>query len=164
MARYVWSDVLEQATLASGANRITNLAAQLEDTDVKTCIRLIVELEFLADQVNEVENTQLVDIGVGVASVEAFGIGVTALPAVDVVTQYPPMGWLYIARSYELQTLPTGGTPTAMYRHPATFKADIRTARKVDRGILYINYKSTPFGGTAIILDVIGRVRSLWMI
>ena len=161
----VWSDILYRVlTIASGGESVLSLGTELEDSDTKTIVRLIVDLQASLDEVSEVETTQLITMGVGVASDTAFGVGITALPSPESVADYPREGWLYRSAKPVLQTLPTGGTPTAMWRDSPQFQVDLRAARKVDRGVAYVHIKNEAFGGTASIVRIAGIVRALWLL
>jgi len=132
----------------------------LPPAETKTVTRLIVDLEVGMQATSESEGEMVIDVGVGVCSDEAFVLGSTAIPDPNIEGDYPMNGWLYIATGWVTQSLPTGGTPTAMWRTNAVFKADIRTQRKVDRGRLFLKLQNTDItlGQT---VRVVGRVRAL---
>jgi len=134
-----------------------------EGSDTITVTRLVGVVNMFTSSTNEVEYTQEVDLGIGVASKEAFLVGGTALPDPNVAGDYPARGWLYISREVAQQAIPTGGTPTAMYRQNIRFQFDIRTMRKVDKGILYVHIRNTNVDGTATLLQTSGRIRALCM-
>ncbi len=159
--RRAWADTLLATSIATGATTISNLLSGAPTMDTLTAVRIIGYLEFYGSELNETECDQMVDIGVGVSSAEAFNVGSTALPDPTTSGDYPPRGWLYVARRHALQTLPTGGTPTAMYRQNANFDFDVRGDRKVDKGILFMSIVSTQLGVASTTLDFIARIRVL---
>ena len=124
-----------------------------------TCVRLIVDLVMAHDVLSETQDYGLVHVGVAVASAEAFAAG--AVPDPETSADYPREGWLYLASAPVGQALPAGGQ--GVWRYDAKFKADIRAARKVDRGVLYmilnlVNITNIPSAVVA------GRVRSLFLL
>ena len=159
--RRAWADIrLTNVVTSGGELTLTDLLPNLAAAETKTVTRLIVDLDCAYQDTNEVEGTNVVDLGVAVCSEEAFLLGTTAVPDPNQSDEYPQFGWLYIATRMVMQSLPTGGTPTAMWRYNAVFKADIRTQRKVDRGRLFLKLQNTSVNNGQSI-QVIGRVRAL---
>ena len=157
-----WADQLLANSLTAGGGSIKlNLLENAPTMDTLTAIRIVGELEVAPTPTSEVEFTQIVDIGIGVSSSEAFSIGITALPDPAAETEYPPRGWLYVARQIAVVSLPTGGTPVAIYRKHAMFKFDLRAMRKIDKGTLFMFMRNTDHAGTATNLTIFGRVRVL---
>ncbi len=164
--RLAWSDVLyTDLSLAAAGFVITNLltASGTVDLDTLTVTRIIISVDVVSIETNESEYTQLVDFGIGVCSVEAFNIGVTALPDPNMVADYPPRGWLFVDRRAAQQSLPTGGTPTGIYRQNIRFAEDLRAQRKIDRGVLFAIWRNTTVGLSASSLTLNGRIRVLCM-
>ena len=157
-----WADItIDEGITSSGGRVIKNLLVNAPTVDTLTAVRILGEISFHVQTLSEIEFMQHIDLGIGVASLEAFNVGVTALPDPLTSTEYPPRGWLYIARRVVTQSLPTGGTPTAMYRETARFMFDLRAARKIDKGILFLHAVNTNFDGTDSTVSMIGRVRAL---
>ena len=129
--------------------------------DTLTAIRLIVGVQLYTPDTSEEELEQIIDVGVGVCSVEAFNVGVTALPDPNTVGDYPPRGWLWVDRYLVLQALPTGATPTAMWRIQPRIQVDMRAARKVDKGVVFMIWRNTQVGTDAASIVLSGRVRLL---
>ncbi len=129
--------------------------------DTLTVNRIIRILQVVVKKTSEVEMMQIIDIGIGVSSLEAFNVGVTGLPDPQTQGDYPPRGWLYVSRRVVQQSLPTGGTPTAMWRQAAVFNFDLRAMRKIDKGVLFLVGFSTTVDGAASSVRLIGRVRAL---
>ncbi len=148
------------AIVASGQVKF-DLLANAPTVDTLTVVRIIGYLDCGRVSTNEVESIQAIDVGIGVASSEAFTIGVTALPSPAVATEYPSRGWLYRSRRVEGQALPTGGSPTAMWRQRALFQFDARAMRKIDKGILYLMATNSTIEGGATSVQVIGTLRAL---
>jgi len=156
-----WADLLVNTTLSSGGNVVLNLLTNAPTVDTITAIRIISRLEARAVATDQVEGTQLVDIGIGVTSVEAFAGGITTLPSPVTDTEFPPRGWLYVARRVYQLGLPIisgGGGPIHTV---AVFDFDLRAMRKIDKGVLFLAATSTNVDGSAVSLSLTGRVRSL---
>ena len=162
--RLAWADFLySDESVASGSGAVDNLLASgVEESDTITIACIVMGVQLHITAATETELTAIVDVGIGVASVEAFNIGLTALPDPNTAGDYPPRGWLYVGRYLVQQSLPTGGTPTAMWRVMPRIDLDLRTMRKVDKGRLFIIWRNTDVLGTQAI-KLTGRVRTLCM-
>ncbi len=157
--RRAWADTRFTAqAIANAATVKSDLLVGLSSTETKTVTRILGDLHFSADALAEVEYQQVVDVGIGVVSKEAFDL--ETLPDMDAVADYPQNGWVYIATQLCYQSLPTGGTPTAMWRGDARFVFDIRAQRKVDRGVLFLSLLNVGVGSSTG-MEVTGRVRAL---
>ena len=161
--RRAWADTRFSFTSISTGGELspTDLLAGLADTETKTVSRILVDLEVGLGALSEVEGTQVIDLGIGVCSAEAFAVGITAIPDPQSVGDYPQAGWVYVATKWVQQALPTGGTPTAMWRRSAVFQADLRGQRKVDRGVLFLRVANTNAEVTAQNVRLCGRIRAL---
>ncbi len=157
--RLAWSDtIFDSATLAGSTEEKFDLLANAAASDTLTVERIILDFLYFQGPTNEVEGFGQVTCGIGVTSIEAFDAGI--LPNPSVASEFPARGWLYRAAQPALQAIPTGGTPTAMWRLAAHFKADIRAKRKVDKGKLYLVVENTTFSGATTLFRV-GIVRVL---
>jgi len=159
--RRSWADS-RFANLVSSGGELT-LTDLLEDLpgETRTVTRLIVDLTCGLSPSDENEGMQVIDCGIGVVSREAFDLGITAIPDPFTDTDFPTLGWLYVATRPITQALPTGGTVVTMWREAAVFQADLRAQRKVDRGVLFLRLSNTALLGTALSIRVTGRVRAL---
>ena len=131
-----WADTrFAFASFVAGAPFLVDLLTNAPEVDTLTAVRIVGEITAFYDAtIVPVDSESIVDLGIGVTSKEAFAIGATAVPSPTVATQYPPRGWLYVA------TLPvwtTVGT-TGLIHQAASFSFDIRSMRKIDKGILYL--------------------------
>jgi len=95
-------------------------------------------------------------VGIGVASVEAFGVGGASLPRASLESEYPPRGWLYIASKPVEEKVATEG----IHLLHAQFQFDLGAMRKIDKGILFLQVEQNNIivGG---VMSMVGRVRSL---
>ena len=156
-----WADERFALTLVPGTPQFRDLLQNSPTSDTLTAVRIIGHLQVMTPVLSEVENSQTIDLGIGVASTDAIAVGATALPAPNIELDFPPRGWLYRAQRTVLQSLPTGGTPTAMWRIDALFEFDLRAMRKIDKGVLFLVVTSTDDGGTSSNTDLRGLVRTL---
>jgi len=155
-----WSDKRFAGTsLAAGTDILSNLLDAVADkSDTLTVIRIVAELNCHYVVTTTIADADsIVDLGIGVCSVEAFGAGTTAVPAPDTNTEYPPRGWLYVATGHVAQLVTTDG---GIINEAHTFKLDIRAMRKLDKGVLFARVVNTNknVGGA---MEVTGRVRVL---
>jgi len=157
--RRTWADTrFDSTTQASDTQAKFDLLADAPTSDTITVARILIDFWMMPGPTNEVEG--LVDIGVGIGVTSAESFAAATLPDPSETGDYPPRGWIYLANQPALQALPTGGTPTAMWRMDAHFKADVRGMRKIDKGILFMLIQTTTFN-TALTLFRVGRVRAL---
>jgi len=105
--------------------------------------------------VGSISGTQRLDYGIGVASAEAFAAGAGAIPNPATSTEYPARGWL-VAGSRYIQTSGQASELAAL-----NWDFDIRTMRKIDKGILYLSIVNNPVQGVGQALVIGSRVRAL---
>jgi len=129
-------------------------------SDTLTVARVIGKLEIgYLVSTTPGDSLSSVNIGIGVASVEAFAVAATAgLPNPTDITAFPPRGWLYVQTAAVRQVVSTSGD--GLIDHWATFEFDLRGMRKIDKGVLYLimEQNNITIGGA---MQVVGRVRAL---
>ncbi len=153
--RRAWADTrFAGSNLAASGTNKTDLLADLSPTETKTVTRLVGHLHLFATVTSEIEYEIAVDVGVGVVSKEAFDL--ETLPDAFVTSDYPQQGWVYVANRACYQSLSGGG----VWRADAIFDFDIRSQRKVDRGVLFMVISNTTVL-TGATIDIHGRVRAL---
>ncbi len=104
-----------------------------------------------------VDSLSTVSLGIGVASVEALGVaGGLGLPNPSQEQEYPPRGWLYVGTQPVFQQAES----TGVIHRTARFQLDLRSMRKIDKGVLFIGFEQDNIlvGGS---MRVIGRSRVL---
>ena len=157
-----WADRIFNQLVNSGASDVEDLLdAVPQQSETLTVTRIIAELQFTSVVTDENESTQLISLAIGVVSPEAVAIGITALPSPSVEDEFPPRGWLYRGRMVYQLALPTGATPTSMFKQMPIFKFDVRAMRKIDKGRLFLVVQNTDVDGVATNLHMRGIVRSL---
>ncbi len=156
--RRAWGDTRFAGFLlaASGTDK-KDLLVGLTAADTKTVTRLIVDLWAMVPSGNSLslDRENVVDMGIGVASREAFDL--ETLPDPGTVTDYPQLGWLYVN---SLPCYKSGDGLGALNIVHAHFKVDLRAQRKVDRGVLFMLIENIGVVG-ADAVALYGRVRAL---
>ena len=154
-----WADLLfGPSALVVGTDIIVDLLANAPTVDTLTAVRIVGELNAHYDVTNTiVDSDSVVDLGIGVTSMQAFAAGANSVPDPSTMTDYPPRGWLYVTRKYVGQSLTDTTGVTSVQ---AVFSFDVRAMRKIDKGILYLRMANVMInvGGA---MEVSGRVRVL---
>ena len=155
-----WVDFQVNQNLTTGVPQAVNLLLNATvnlDTITATCI--IGRLRAIPSVVaNSSVSIQLWSCGIGVASTEAFTIGVTALPDPSVMIEAPPRGWL-LREQATLVNQQDSGTVEA-WEFPE-IRFDVRGQRKIDRGILYMMNRNDDLIAGTTAIKVVGLVRVL---
>ena len=149
-----WIDTHVTLSINSGAQGLQSLMTGVAPVNMRgmTLIRTIISLGMFSTTVAGAWGLQDINIAIGVASQEAFAAAVVPDPS---AADKPPRGWVW--RSYAAVSQNGSGAPVV-----ATLVADIRGARKIENGELYIVADSGAAGGTAFTTDINGLVRTLY--
>jgi len=149
-----WMDTLVNETVGSGTQGVVPLSTALvaADSARATVIRTIVRLYTMSTSVAGAWGTQVVDMAIGIASQEAFTASVLPDPNVD--TDKPARGWLWRTRVVQFQN----GVGTMI---ATELVADIRGARKIENGELYLIIVNSAGLGTSFSTRTTGLVRTL---
>ena len=151
-----WADTVHAFTsIAAGSTLETNLLVDAPVIDTITAVCMVVDFTAALAPGAEGDLANFVSVGIGVASVEAFAAGAGSLPSVSESDEYPPRGWLYIASKPVSQASQDG-----VDRLNGVFQVDLRSMRKVDKGILYMSVHNVAVLGMEAI-EISGRVRVL---
>jgi len=155
-----WGDTIFNDVILDGAGLtpILNLLTELSPSDTVTVTRLIGYVTVVPqDSSLNVHCQQQVSLGIGVASREAFDAGV--IPDPNSQSEQPARGWLYRdVRTLLYQNSATFGVEDFVY---PTFVFDVRAARKVDRGVCFLEMVNNNIFGTSMIVRANGIVRAL---
>ena len=155
-----WADLTIDTNLAAGGAAVVNLLTNATvNLDTVTVTRIIGRVLCVPSVVaNATVSIQSCRIGIGVASAEAFAIGVTAIPQPHTDGEAPPRGWLYKEQG-TLINQQDSGTVEA-WEFPE-FKFDLRGQRKVDRGVLFMNMSQFDMIAGTTAVKFAGLVRVL---
>ena len=94
-----------------------------------------------------------VDMGIGIASVEAFGLG--AVPDPENISEFPPRGWVWRRRAVVVDNSASGGLTVT------EINVDLKGRRLVDEGVLYLVTTNTNINGVGFSVSGIGNIRVL---
>jgi len=149
-----WSDTITNTVLTND-QAPTDLLAGAPTVDTITVIRILIDVSVvLADGFESSNSLMHLSMGVGVTAKEAFDAD--ALPNVGTTSEYPPRGWLFAGS----QIVYNAPALNSAYVH-GHFKADIRSQRKVDKGVLFLKIKSTLSQNSQATTMWVGRIRVL---
>ena len=151
-----WIDtVVAQAAFASGANSATSLLSGIGPVDTRgvTIIRTMIRLSFSSDTIAGAWGAQSVHLGIGIASQAAFTMGITALPTAE-GSEQPARGWIW--RDHVM-----AGQNGVDTQFVSTLREDIRGARKIEDGEVFLTFSNIPHTGTPFSIRVTGLVRLL---
>ena len=157
-----WADQRYSTTvLAVTGLSLVNLLQNAPTVDTLTAVRVVGDLTIDFDSTSTPsDQLNIIDIGIGVTSAEAFAVVAgAAVPNPSAEDEYPPRGWIY-ANTQAVVSQGQGGDSGAYYR-PAVFKFDLRSMRKVDKGVLFAFIQSSAGKGTGISTLISGRIRTL---
>jgi len=129
----------------------------IHGSDTLTVTRIIGRLLAIPSVVaNATVSAQRVSIGIGVSSPEAFAAG--ALPLPEVMTDFPPRGWLYREHGILVNQQDSG---TVEAWHFPEFVFDIRGQRKIDKGTLFMSWTQEDLIAGTTTTKLVGLVRVL---
>jgi len=153
----VWVDQSWNLSTADGGEELFTLLPGIVDPDPLgwTLIRTILCYSVMAQVPTAARGYQMYDVGIGIASNEAFAVGVTGIPNVGTAADHPERGWVYRCRHIVQDD-------TAIPMPIVNVFKDIKSQRKLDRGVLYMTAESTAGFGTALTLRFMGLTRSLF--
>ena len=156
MARQlVWHDNLVDQTVSNGGQVAVDMIPGLSEDDRVGCTitRLIGVVFFHTQLTLTSETVQVIDLGIGVMSADAFAAG--AMPDPDQEGDQPSRGWLY--RSREVVWYEAGQNRML----PGVFRFDVRAQRKLDRGTLVMVVDSNNTEGSVATVLMRGLTRTL---
>ncbi len=159
--RRAWCDFFVNQQLVEGTPQSANLLTQAPDLDTMTVARLIGRLYVSHDSLTaQVDSRMMVEVGIGVASQEAFAVaGAAGLPIVGAAASAPPRGWLYRGEMQAIKVHSSGTTYEVMM--PDKDKFDLGAMRKVDKGVLFLIADTKLVGGTTATIRMTGLIRTM---
>ena len=155
--RRAWADAQFTITLVTATLMVPlDLLGDLPQMDVKTVTRIVGSITILPDNFTSTDDgANVIDVGIGVVSKEAFDAAV--VPDPQTTTDYPTLGWLWKARLVAYRQ--NGSGTVEEFGYPR-IDLDVRSQRKVDKGVLFITaFNASLFTGWTCIM--VGNVRSL---
>ncbi len=160
----VWADLKIDDNMSAGGSHLENLLLNAPvDWQSKTAIRHIARLRVIPTVVaNASVSAQLVSIGIGVIARDAFvaasGAVTASIPNPSVATDFPINGWIFREQAILVNQQDSG---TVEAWEMPEFHYDIRAARKVDRGILFVALVNEDLIAGTTAVKVAGMMRTL---
>ena len=153
-----WADQVFDQVIIAASSFHSNLLANAPTVDTLTAVRIVGDLRvFQNSTVTMSDSAMVIDVGIGVTSTEAFAAGAASLPSPVVSTEYPPRGWLYVARKTYTVVVQAEGINILW----PEFSFDLRSMRKIDKGVLFMSVHNSNSDGAANNVILRGRVRVL---
>jgi len=155
----IWVDSIINSALAAGLF-VEDLTAALPSTEQQTVTRIVGDIGIYPDVLTaNIANAQAIDIGIGVASQAAFDVPAAGgLPDPRLVLEAPARDWLWVTRLVIVKDRPAGETFTLIVPE---VHLDLRAARKIDKGVLFLIAVKTAVIGSANDVLLQGRLRCL---
>jgi len=149
-----WIDTRLGFNTTSGAQEIQSLMGTLLPQEFRgaTLIRTIISMSMYSTTTAGVWGTQEYDMAIGIASQEAFTAGV--VPDPNSPTEKPARGWLWKSH----RVIEQNGSGGRVVVHVA---ADIRGARKIENGEIYLVVNNAALDGTPFTVRGRGLIRLL---
>ena len=159
----LWIDTLLVETVALGVLEVNSLmggiTAAQSRFDQMTLLRTIIGLDLARSVHDSGEGSEICDIGIGIASQDAFSAGGTALPNPDTEADFPTRGWVWRAR-YRIFGF-AADQPTIFTRR---IDLDIRSQRKLENGVSFLVVDLQAAEGATSTMSMIGLIRQLWLV
>ena len=161
MAKTFWSDTLLVDDIGVTSFHTESLLQQTTRPEQRigrwTLLRTIIGLDIGATVHDSGEGSSTIDIGIGIASQEAFLAGV--FPDPNNATDFPTRGWIFRARGrifgFDVDQ------PTV---YSWRVDRDIRSRRVLDNGEPYVIFTNGINDGGTVVARVTGLIRCLWLV
>ena len=152
-----WKDNLISVGLATGAGTFESLVANFTEPDKRgmTLVRTLIRLTAFSTSIAGAYGVQNISMGIGVASQEAFAVGLAALSDPQTESDKPTRGWVWCSQMLVSQN-GVGGEVLQ------TITADIRGMRKLENGELFVSIFNVAEVGTAFGIEMHGIIRTLF--
>ena len=149
-----WIDTVVDTDIVTAGEDVVDLMGSFDVDERRgmTITRILLCLYIIANSHGAVDGVQTLDMGIGVASQEAFAAGILSNP--NVATEFPLRGWLYRCRHVVIDDSTPG------YPSPVV-KEDLHAMRKLDTGQAFMVLVNTANQGTTFTISVIGTIRML---
>ncbi len=149
-----WVDTVLNTSVASGSQGVQSIMTGLTPADLRGCtlIRTLISLQAHSTAVAGAWGIQQLHVGIGIGSQDAVALSAVPDPAIS--SEKPARGWIY--RTTKGVTQNGVGT-----RIMTEWTADVRGARKVENGEIYIVFDNTVVRGTAFTVGLAGLIRLL---
>jgi len=153
-----WVDNLIDIGVTSGGSNFASLMAGTPPINTRgtTIVRIVFDLKIFSQTIAGAHGVNAIDLGFGMASQEAFGVGLTALPNPN-ADERPVGGWMYRTRCIAYQN-GVGTNPLI------ECKDDLHSGRKITDGEPFLIAENTALLGTSAAYEIAGIVRLLLLL
>jgi len=138
---------------------MTSFSAPEQRISGLTLLRTIIGVDLAYTVHDSGEGSQQADIGLGIATVEALGVGATAIPNPRIENDFPVRGWIYRSRH---RIFGFAADQPAVFT--VRLEKDLKSRRKLDNGSPYMALENTAIEGVASAIRITGMIRQLWLI
>ena len=157
----LWIDTIINPAVASGGTLLQSLMTGVSAAETRlsqmTLLRTIIGLDISHTVHDSGEGSQLADVGIAVASQEAFLLGSVSDPGTS--GEHPTRGWVWRSR-YRIWGF-AADQPTIFTRR---IDLDIRAMRKLENGESFMRMDNAPSEGVAGSISFTGIIRQLWLV
>jgi len=157
----LWIDTIINQAVAEGATTPLSLMTGVSSLDTRmsqmTLLRTIVGIDIAYTVHDSGEGSQVVSLGLGIASQEAFAASILADP--QTATDFPARGWIWRAR-YRVYGF--AADQAAVFNR--RIDLDLRAKRKLENGESFINMANNAQEGVASAVSITGVIRQLWLV
>ncbi len=149
-----WVDTIVGLVLSDAGGTLVSLLPGVGPVDTRgvTLIRTIIRLDLLSTTVAGAWGAQSATLAIGIAGQEAFAANV--VPDPSVASEEPARGWIWRENILVTQN----GISTGVSKR---LTADIRGARKIQDGEVYLTFNNNNHSGTVFAVAVVGLIRLL---
>jgi len=158
----VWIDTHISQTVALSTQTpltlMTGVTVAQSRIQQMTLLRTIIGLNVGRFAHDSGEGSERASLGIGIASQDAFAT-VGALPAPQTNLDFPTRGWIWRA-AYRIYGF--AADQPAVYDQ--RIDLDIRSMRKLENGVPFINMVVEALEGTSAAAHVVGLIRQLWLV
>jgi len=141
----------DSLSLMTGVAAVNTRLAQM------TLLRTIIGIDVGRTISDSGEGSEVISLGIGIASQEAFAAD--SLPDPEVDTDFPTRGWIWRAR-YRV----FGFAADAAQYMTRRIDLDIRSQRKLENGEAFMNFSLRAVVGAGSAVRVTGMIRQLWLV
>ena len=153
-----WDDEFVSLSLANATAGNQLLVQNVADPEKRGCtlVRMIVGIDVMVNQPGTVSGKQLITVGIGLVSDDAFSAGV--FPENNVADDFPVGGWIYRAQRIIWDETLGSGVGVDKVR----FEADLRAQRKLARSSVFLQVHNGAHEGSTFSVFATGLVRALY--
>ena len=154
-----WTDVRINEDTPNGFGDLIDLLPNLDREEKRgiTVVRMLIDLWMAPVLLGIVTGSMRLDVGIGVASSDAFGAGLTALPSPGLSASRPARGWIFRAQPAIISEALNATSHARVHE-------DIRAKRKIDDGDLFMVVEAILAAGVAFDVKTTGLIRVLYLL